>query len=155
MRFLYIGLIFLYGCYTPSKADKDLAKIQNKYPEKFTEMAAKLYPVKERVDSIPYIQWRDSIISITDTLHDTARIECGKLTKIIRDIRTKIVQAPPIIKWMEDSSRLHLIGVQLSKEKQESEKYRSRWENWMRISIVFLVLLLISLIAQLIRHKIK
>ena len=155
MRFLFIALFFVYGCYTPSKADKELAKIQHKYPEKLVEKAKELYP--SRIDSFSYIEWRDSIVKefYQDTLHDSVLIPCEQLKKVITKFKTRIVQAPAVVIYREDTIRLSLISSQFENQKQMAEKFRTRWENWMRISIVFLILLLLSLIAQIIRHKVK
>lgn len=145
---------------------KQVTEVQKKYPKAFAKKAAELYPVKERIDSIEVTKWKDSIVTIietqVDTLLDTAWISCEKLQKqrdkykyLLLSLKGKVIHSPAVIKYMEDTLYLNSIRDELKTANAEKEKYHKRYDNWLKVSIAFLLILILSLLAHLIRNFLK
>jgi hypothetical protein len=167
MRWLAIvSVVFLYGCYVPRKAERHLAKIQNKYPELLASKAMQLYPIVERIDSFEVVKWRDSILEVTniDTTEilDTLWIDCEfikkkekKYQQTIENLRTAISNPTTIIKYINDSTKLYLMRKELTSAKAEADKYRKNYDVMIKLALAFLAALVLSLVVHIIRYYLK
>jgi len=164
--FAILSLVFLYGCYVPRKAERDLSKIQRKYPELLASKAMQLYPVVERIDSFEVVKWRDSILEITriDTseILDTLWVDCvflqekeKKYKETILSLRKAVSNPSTIIKYINDSTRLYLMNQEINKSKAEAEKYHKNYDLMMKLALAFLGALVLSLIVHIVRYYIK
>jgi hypothetical protein len=162
MRYLLIGaLIILAGCYSTNKATKDLNKIQNKYPELLASKAMQLFPVVERIDSFEVVKWRNSIINELeiDTLIITDTIDCDilkrreeKYIKTILNLRRAIVNPKTVIKYISDSTRTYLLKKELEKANADVNKFRKNYDLMIKLALAFLIALVLSLIAHIVRY---
>jgi hypothetical protein len=181
MKYILLLPLFIIGCYTPKKAQKQLDKAKDKYPILVALKASEWYPCKEIkivTDSSEYKKWLDSINSILDKGEDTILItdtleivsqECtayknkiiaisSQLTKAkqtINLIRNKITNPPAIhdtiIKL--DSTQIVILTDKLNTSEKERQKQESKHNFWFKFGISFLIAFLISLIFNILKRK--
>ena len=143
-------LIFLSGCYTQKKAQKQIGKADYTYPELTAAFCKDSYPCVI-IDSVTRI----------DTLTDFIEIELpGTVDTVRRNdtviLRTNTVQAKYIQKvntvTKVDSGAIKLLNIQLSNARQSEEKYRGKAEDksdWVKWLLILCGLLLAGNIVQL------
>lgn len=179
-RILLFPLIFLIGCYTSKKAEKQLDKAKDKYPTLVAKKTSDWFPCKEIKiisDSSAYKKWLDSInsilnegedtIHITDTLEITTQ-ECtlykDKITAIssqlakakqtINLIKSRVINPPAIhdtiIKL--DSTQIVILSDKLKQSEIEKEKYQKKHSFWFKLGISFLIAFLISFIFNILKY---
>ena len=104
MRYLLTILIFgLISCYTPKKAERQIDKAFDNYPEIVANKAAKVFPVK--ADTIAYTEWKYSIDSVINTIHDTIIERCPELQSKVKVIREKVIKPSPV--YIVDSAVMY------------------------------------------------
>lgn len=149
-----ISLMFLMGCYVPRKAQRDLTKVQSKYPEMLAAKVQELYPIRERIDSIYFTKYRDSILQITDTITEIDTIRCPEVKSYQQKIiylRGAIRNIPGPTKYLKDTAGLYLINAEMERLKSEAKVNQSSSSFWMRFGIWILVALVLSLIVHIFR----
>jgi len=163
MRYLLI-ILFCYGCYLPKRAERQLDKIQSKYPQLLAKKSAELYPIKQRIDSVEFVKWKDSIIYVLSTTNDTINNinfdtinNCIKLEKRLSIanelLRRKVI--PSKIVYIEDSSKIFILNNELQKSNAAKDRYMGKYLFWVKFSICILIILVLLLAILLIRSYFK
>lgn len=152
MRIWYIvSVLLLSGCYTAKKANKDLNKIRDNYPDLIAEKCSEWYgcdTVTVVKDSIQFKEWVNEIHSF-DTIVDTIRLK-DKCPDILYKYREVVKKVPPI----HDTIKI--------KDRAESESWRLKYEalrkehegnlkNTTKLSWLALILLLILFIIAILK----
>ena len=163
MRYLLI-ILLLYGCYLPKRAERQLDKVQSKYPELLAKKSIELYPIKQRIDSVEFVKWKDSIIYVLSTTNDTINNinfdtinNCIKLEKRLSIanelLRRKVI--PSKIVYIEDSSKIFILNNELQKSNAAKDRYMGKYLFWVKFSICILIILVLLLAILLIRSYFK
>lgn len=146
-KLLFVCCIVAAGCYTPKKADKQLAKAMNEYPEKVAFLCKEEYPCKPgKTDTIEKVYY------------DLIEVECpdyplpveiqDTVTKVETKTRIVKVQVPArevvITKYIVDSA---LVKVYQSKYEvcvKETDKWKYKVKskmNWVWALLALVVIL--------------
>lgn len=150
MRYLLTILIFgLISCYTPKKAERQIDKAFDNYPEIVANKAAKVFPVK--ADTIAYTEWKYSIDSVINTIHDTIIERCPELQSKVKVIREKVIKPSPV--YIVDSAIIYRYQSLISKAEQDRDKYKKRSELFFKSGALIIILLLLFCIAYLLKDK--
>jgi len=163
MKYLLI-ILLCYGCYLPKRAERQLNKVQNKYPELLAKKSIELYPIKERIDSIEFVKWKDSIIYVLSTTSDTITnfsidtiSNCTQLKKRLSIanelLRRKVI--PSKIVYIEDSSKIFILNNELQKSNVARDRYMGKYLFWIKFSVCILIILVLLLVLLLIRSYFK
>lgn len=163
MKYLLI-ILFCYGCYLPKRAERQLNKVQNKYPELLAKKSVELYPIKQRIDSVEFVKWKDSIIYVLSTTNDTITNinfdtinNCTKLEKRLKIanelLRRKSI--PSKIVYIEDSSKIFILNNELQKSNAARDKYMNKYLFWVKFSVCILIILVLLLAILLIKSYLK
>ena len=163
MRYLLI-ILFCYGCYLPKRAERQLNKVQSKYPELLAKKSVELYPIKQRIDSVEFVKWKDSIIYVLSTTNDTINNinfdtinNCIKLEKRLSIanelLRRKVI--PSKIVYIEDSSKIFILNNELQKSNAARDRYMTKYLFWVKFSICILIILVLLLAILLIKSYFK
>ena len=163
MRYLFIILICC-GCYLPKQAANDLRKVERHYPDLLKKKAAELYPLKIKVDSIPVIRWRDSIINIIKHRNDTiisiinSDSNCDILRRKLRDqdifingLEEQLNNIPIVYKIIEDSSKIYLLSKRIEEQTNAANWYRKKSSIFIYYSTCISIILILLLLAIAIR----
>lgn len=149
-------LIVAAGCYTPKKADKQLAKAMDKYPEKVAELCKDEYPCKpgksDTVEKVYYdlieVECPDYPDAIHDTIRDTLKKESVRIIKVKVPVKGK---ETIITQYLVDSALVTFWQSQykfiLKKHDSYKDKYKSRM-NWIWALIALCVILACWLILK-------
>jgi len=159
MKYLLI-ILFCYGCYLPKRAERQLNKVQNKYPELLAKKSIELYPIKQRIDSVEFVKWKDSIIYVLSTTNDTINninfdtinncTQFKKRLSIANELlKRKVI--PSKIVYIEDSSKIFILNNELQKSNAARDKYMAKYLFWIKFSICILIILVLLLAILLIR----
>jgi hypothetical protein len=150
MRYLLTILIFgLISCYTPRKAERQIDKAFDNYPEIVANKAAKVFPVK--ADSIAYTEWKYSIDSVISTISDTITEHCPDVKKQVTIIREKLLKPSPV--YIVDSAVIYRYQSLISKADQDRDKYKKRSEIYFKAGALIIIGLLLFCIAYLLKDK--
>jgi hypothetical protein len=151
----------LYGCYGPRKAAKELNKVEKSYPSMLAEKAKQLYPCIGKTDSFYLVKWRDSIITVIDTEIDTINTidtiftDCSaykaRVKALLISLKKSYTTAPAKIITVTDSSKNYLYQSKINDLEARVNKYRTKYETWIKISACILGLLVISLVAYIVK----
>jgi len=163
MRYLLI-ILLLWSCYLPKRAERQLDKVQSKYPELLAKKSAELYPIKQRIDSVEFVKWKDSIIYVLSTTSDTITnisidtiSDCTQLKKRLSIanelLRRKVI--PSKIAYIEDSSKIFILNKELQKSNVARDKYMSKYLFWIKFSVCILIILVLLLAILLIKSYFK
>lgn len=144
----------MYGCMTPKKADRQLSKIMDEYPDKVSIVCQDEFPCKPlKADTIEKVYY------------DLIEVECPEVTKVIKSTDTIIkkvhVKIPSkeriIIKYIEDSAKIYQLSQALTdckgkldtclNKKVVIEKKSSNRLSWI------LILIIVSLLAYIVRRR--
>lgn len=156
IRYLLL-IIFLSSCLSSQKADRQLSRIEKEHPVKIAKFARQKYPcIIKKVDTtITYVDTTividcDTVINVVDTIVDTITKE----RIIIKERKVKVpvrVEAPSIIKYIEDSSSIR-ICIEENKKLQaiidKQKKTKEQFNIWFVISIFLVTALLMSLLRR-------
>lgn len=163
MRYI-LFLLFLLGCNTAKKAERDIEKIQITHPEILAKKSAQLYPckpIKKTTDSSGYLYWKKRVaelqrkkikidtLLICDTISDidTFVTDCPKLVTEYREL----IKESPVIHdtiTIVDEAKLTSLSYQLAQERINSDDYQKKynksmyWIAWLLILIICLLLAL-------------
>ena len=159
----YLLLIFIcYGCYLPKKAERQLNKVEKYYPELVAKKSKELYPVTERIDSVEFVKWKDSISYVITSTSDTfinyhvdTNNYGGKYERRLKSLILLLKNAPAKIVYLEDSAKIYLINSELKKSNIEKSKYEKKYLFWIQFSICILILLVLLLAALLFKSYYK
>jgi hypothetical protein len=165
MRYLFLLMLFA-SCYTPNKAIKDARKALDKHPAHVLPIFRNAFPcIVTDADTI--YQVHDTIIEIpcpTEVVHET---KVDTIKGII--VQTKIVKVPVrvqlpgriITKYIEDSSKLKELGLQIYRYEQDIlakdkriEKLENKIERRNKIIWWFLILLIFSILLNVAKYRI-
>lgn len=119
MRYLLI-LLLLQSCYTANKAIKQVDKANTHYPEVVAKIARDKYPCTDLLKPDTAVIWRDSVVIVDcpDNRNDyfeTVRTIRDTVNRIIKVPVTVPVRIQTITKYFEDSAKLKLAALELSK----------------------------------------
>lgn len=165
MRYIFILMLFA-SCYTPNKAIKDARKALDKHPAHVLPIFRNAFPcIVTDADTI--YQVHDTIIEIpcpTEVVHES---KIDTIKGII--VQTKIVKVPVrvqlpgrvITKYIEDSSKLKELGLQINEHKQmliekdkRIEKLENKVERRNKIIWWLLILLIFSILLNVAKYRI-
>lgn len=182
MKYLALLPLFIIGCYTPKKAEKQLDKANKEYPFLVAEKLSNWYPCKEveiKTDSSAYKKWMaalDSILNLNkgeDTLFVTDTIEVisqectayknkiiaissqlEKAKQTINLIRNKVINPPAIHDTIIklDSAQIVILSDKLKQSEAEKEKQQKKHDFWFKFGISFLIAFFISLIFNMLKY---
>ena len=154
-KLLMIATIALSSCYTSNKAERDLNKANEFYPEKVAEFARLKFPCKETsIDSITKTEYDFIEIKCPDqpepkTTIDTLYINKPTKPKTYIITKDKFVALPSTIKVITKLIKDSSCEILLKKSETDVQYYvhksekQSEWIKWL------LVLLGISFIINL------
>jgi len=139
MKYLVL-VFFLYGCYTPKKAEMHLDKVNENYPEKIAELCSKQYPVRLKHDTVTEVYYDLIEVEcpeyVQETVHDTVTYRDTIFTKVIKSLPSKVVT---ITKVVEDSAKIKVLMAALDKEKGKvvliEKKVKDRF-LWVLLAII-------------------
>lgn len=155
MKYLFILMLFA-SCYTPNKAIKDAQKSIRKHPLSVLPIFRNQFPcIVTDADTI--YQVHDTIIEVpcpTEIVHET---KIDTIKGVI--VQTKIVKIPVrvqlpgriITKYIEDSSKLKELSIQINDKNKRIEKLEGKIERRNKAIWWLVILLLISLGINIIR----
>lgn len=140
-RWAKVSLIFLLsGCLSAKKADRQLANIAQKYPDKVAVACSEKYPIKEKIDTIEHTEY-DFIEVLPDTMKS---IKIDTVVNILTN--TKIIRLPQktktvtITHTLENQATIHSfqnqvshLNSQLNDQKDKADFY-FKW-FWILISV--------------------
>jgi len=162
MRYIFLLMLFA-SCYTPNKAIKDARKALDKHPAHVLPIFRNAFPCIVTASDTIY-QVHDTIIEIpcpTEVIHES---KIDTIKGVI--VKTKIVKVPVrvqlpgriITKYIEDSSKLKELGLQLYRYEQDIlekdkriEKLENKVERRNKLIWWLIIAFLISLALNLIR----
>jgi len=160
MKYLFL-LVVLIAC----NPTKQAQKLIEKHPEKTLPVFRSAFPCTEsKIDTV--YNWHDTTIFIDCVpIIDTVNTESIKYLKsILSPFKAKKVlsyRTATITKYIEDSSRLKSLKLELSdalyfqqKYLDEAEKYKTRANNVFILSLILLILLLISLFINFLKLRV-
>jgi len=164
MRYLVL-VIFLMGCYSQKKASRQLTKVDAHYPELVAKKAELLYPTKITTDSVYLVKWRDSIIDIIikeidtlrliDTIYTNCDIYKTRTNNLLEKLKLSYKTIPSKIVTITDSAKNYLYQSKINSLEINVNKYRLKYESWLKVTICILILLIISLIVHILRSYFK
>jgi len=168
MKYSIIFLFFLYGCMSPKKAEKQLNKLQIKYPEVVAKKNAIWNPCKpfklvsdssayklyiQKLDSLNglYIDNIDTII-VNNTIKsfDTIIKDCPTILNKYRKVIYNVPIIHDTIKIL-DMSQINALKYELENCNAESKKYHIKYEK----SLWWVICLFIILLAFALYEKFK
>lgn len=172
MRYLFI-LLFFASCYTAKKAEKDIDKAQEKYPEVMAKKSSQYYPcgwLVMELDSTEKVKWSTFVDSIngviykykTDTIVEVKDCtESNKLLKkkikeqseFIDGLQFALNNVPVIEKYVlvQDSAKMKLKQFEIDNLNKEILGNRKSFNQRTSMLIWALILFIISLIAHILR----
>jgi hypothetical protein len=152
-KYLLLALC-LGSCYTPNKANKELNKANNKYPQlvaKFTR------------EKFPCITKSADTLTTTDTLYQYVDVQCPDTTSqtdtiYLDKVKTKTIkklvaipqQTRIINHYIEDSAKIKVMAYENeqcdTKLKKEADKAETRLKWSMRLLIALIISMLLNII---------
>jgi len=155
----YFLLIFvLLGCNPTKKAQK----LIEKHPDKTLAVFRSAFPCTDGgIDTV--YNWHDTTIFI-DCVPVIDTINTESIKYILSPFKAKKIlsyRTATITKYIEDSSRLKSLKLQLSDAEyfkqqylDEAEKYKTRSNNFFVLSLILLCLLLLSIILNVLKLRV-
>lgn len=150
-------LIVAAGCYTPKKADKQLAKAMSEYPEKVAGVCKKEYPCKPgKTDTLEKVYYDLIEVEcpeypiIYDTIIDT-------ITKVKDKIKYVTVKVPSketiITKYIIDSALVKVYQSKYEECKKEADKWKYKVKS--RMTWIWALIALVILLAAwlILKHR--
>lgn len=149
-------LIVAAGCYTPKKADKQLAKAMSEYPEKVAGVCKDEFPCKpgkrDTVEKVYYdlieVECPDYPDAVHDTIRDTLKQESIRIVKVKVPVQGK---ETIITQYLVDSALVKFWQSNYQKWQKESDKWQSKYKsrmNWVWALIALCVILACWLILK-------
>ena len=122
------------GCYTPQKAQQQVDKANNKFPEVVAKLARDKYPCIDLLKPDTAVIWKDTVVYVDcpdtasnpfqvvryDTVNKVVTLP-GRTIKVPVTIPAKTVY---IDRWFEDSAKLKLAAIERDKLVKENEKQK-------------------------------
>lgn len=141
LQLILIGLLIMCfsSCYTEKKAQEQVNKANDKYPEVVAKLARDIYPCSEILlpdtitavhDTIVYIECPEDPLGYKPTTRQPNDYLKGPMDTVhirgaIRTVRVPVtlpVQVQYITKWYEDSAKLKLGALQVQKLQDQLNK---------------------------------
>jgi len=157
MRYiLFVCCIVAAGCYTPKKADKQLAKASLQYPEKVASICSKEYPCKPgKTDTIEKVyldlievECPDYPIPSKDTIRDTIQTTRTKIVKV--EVQTK---ERVITKYIIDSSLVKVYSNKYEACAKEADMWKYKVKSKMNWIWALLALVVILSTWLILKHR--
>jgi hypothetical protein len=161
MKYLFFVSIFLVGCFTEQKANKQLSRIEQRYPILISEKCSEKFPpiiLKDTSKITQYIEKINTFLSTnTDTLlvTDTIKKDCSisvkelvlklqNANKFIQLLKVDLQNNPPyIIKNIIDSAKVFSLTKQRDIALKDKEDYRTRNEVMNKVCIWLLIIIIV------------
>ena len=154
MRIVYLlTILLLVGCLSPKKAERQLAKINDKYPEKVSGMCADSFVVS-KTDTLVTLEydWIE-LESDTTTMIDTIAV-------VHNDVHYKYIHIPAktitITKYEENTARVKELSIKLDncdKDRQKAVIKAKTYQGYSKILGLILALLIIVIYFVLKRKQ--
>jgi hypothetical protein len=163
-------LLVITSCYTEKKAQKELNKANDKYPDVVAEFTRDKYPCTELKDStvvydtvyqeVEALCPPQQIIYTKDTLWkkkiDTVyrKDDIYKKNPLVKTTVTVPVRQTTVTKWFEDSAKIKLLTSQINKcgeDLKQSERKKERnwdWIKWLLVALGISVIVNILFITN-------
>lgn len=135
---LLAGILILTGCYTPQKAQQQVDKANNKFPEIVAKLARDKYPCTDLLKPDTAVIWKDTVVYVdcpdtskaqeygpvrVDTVNSVRTVVLpGKTIKVPVSIPVKTLY---IDRWFEDSAKLKLASIERDKLLKENESLKN------------------------------
>lgn len=137
--------LFLLGCYTPKKAEKQLSKAA-KYPDKVAAVCSQMFPIVEHIDTVQNTEYDFIEIECEDRVVYVDKIKIDTIVKYVK----RTVQVPGkttiITKTLRDSSELFKLGLEIQNQLKEIETAKAKGNRMVTISKLLGLLLLLLLL---------
>jgi hypothetical protein len=161
LKYLLFLSIILVGCFTEQKANKQLSRIEKRYPILISEKCSEKFPptiIKDSLKITQFISRIDTFLSInTDTflVNDTIKKDCSKsvkelvlklqnANKFINVLKGDLQNNPPyIIKNIIDSAKVFSLTKQRDIALKDREDYRTRNEVMNKVCIWLLIIIIV------------
>jgi len=150
-----IALVLLSSCLSPRKAERQLDKVQDKFPEILAEKCLENYPcLPKKADTLITVEYdlievecpNGDIPATSRDSVDTVYIIKYNEKRVTKEIRVPC-ESKVITNYVEDSAKLKVIGSQLAKAevsyllmKERAQKFK----NYLKYMWLFLALVLIG-----------
>ena len=141
-----------FGCYSAKKADKQLDKVMNTYPEKVALLASNKFPCEVGSDTVitveyDFIEVLDTIPIISkDTIIDTLETTIIK-RRIVRLPSEKVI----ITKYVTDSAKIYSLENQLRECNSKGISEKDSKTNFPKI--LALLFALLGIVAYFVAKK--
>jgi hypothetical protein len=156
------------SCYTSKKADTDLNKIQDKFPEKIATFARDKYPLITKIDTVTDLQEVTVYVDCPEVVADRDRID----SFVVYENKIKTVRVPvkipaqtiTITKTVEDSAKITLLNLDKAllnltiSDLTKSVNSQRSWKKaaWITAGVFFLISLgLVIFIFNLYKKQAK
>lgn len=161
LKYLLFLSIILVGCFTEQKANKQLSRIEERYPILISEKCSEKFPptiIKDSLKITQFISRIDTFLSInTNTIivTDTIKKDCSKsvkelvlklqnANKFINVLKVDLQNNPPyIIKNIIDSAKVFSLTKQRDIALKDREDYRTRNEVMNKVCIWLLIVIIV------------
>jgi len=144
-KLLMMLMVVISSCYTPNKANKELKKAYDNYPEQVAEFTRNKFPCNFVTDTVMNTEYDFIEIKCPDSLQQSQVIDTIYLTKptkpktyiIYKDKFVAITSTTKILtKYVKDSTCDILLNKSVMDAKLSKEKCDRRGDyiNWLRIA---------------------
>lgn len=144
-RLLMIMTVLISSCYTPNKANKELKKAYENYPEQVAEFTRNKFPCNFVTDTVMNTEYDFIEIKCPDSLQQSQVIDTIYLTKPTKPktyiiYKNKFVAIPSttkiVTKYIKDSTCEILLNKSVMDAKYSKEKCDRRGDyiNWLLIA---------------------
>ena len=164
LKYLLFLSIILVGCFTEQKANKQLSRIEERYPILISEKCSEKFPptiIKDSLKITEFISRIDTFLSInTDTflVNDTILksdltllkkynnlvLKLQNANKFINVLKGDLQNNPPyIVKNIIDSAKVFSLTKQRDIALKDREDYRTRNEVMNKVCIWLLIIIIV------------
>jgi lysozyme family protein len=180
MKYLLI-ILLLASCYSVKKAENQIDKVYNNYPEVVAKKTSIWFPCGATIQSIDstdlnnYIKQVDSLNSVVNSLTifdtlpeiiytkdckeykaiiDSLQARINKAKQVIIKIKT-IASKPAIVTktiLISDTAKLYFLNSEIVKYRELADKYEGKYQFWLKVCLWGLIALIISLIINFIKR---
>lgn len=130
---LYWTAASLTGCYTAKKAEQQVNKANDKYPDVVAKLARDKYPCTDLLKPDTAVLYRDTTVYIDcpdsiPTTFEVVRRDTVNNT-VVKTVRVPVtlpVKTVYIDRWFEDSAKLKLMASQVASVQKENQKLQAK-----------------------------
>jgi hypothetical protein len=139
-------LIPLFGCYSPQKVDKQLARAEKKFPEKVAKICQVTFPLITKSDTVITVEY--DFIEVIDTVQNTIFDTVVKTKNVVQvknipgQVKT-ITKTVKIVQTIEDSSKVYVYKQKVDQLIADNKTANKKFSMMGILALIFGILLLI------------